>query len=364
MNRLCKEGSGRLPGPWLRRLGAAALLVAFAAGAAAASIFEDIPYKPPVSKNEDFQCGMTYFPTDRMFKPDSKQYENIDRILATGTEWVALVPVWYQRDKRATAITPDSEKTASDRAVRAVIRYLHEKGAKVLLKPYIDSDDGTWRADFEPTSTAAWFNNYRRFMNHYADMAAEEGVELLCVGVEYKWCDTNEYDYWEAVIDAVRGRYDGELTYAAHWKNYRNVCLWDLVDYIGVDTYFPLSEKDDVSLSALVKTWDYHLGRMENWRWDARQSDKQVILTEVGYQSRPECWKKPAFTAEKRADARAQEICYKALFMAAPKRPWLHGIYIWCWDNWSPNSGGAKDNTWTPKGKPAETVLTEYYKSY
>lgn len=346
------------------RLGAAALLAALAAGAAAASIFQDIPYKPPVSKNDAFQCGMTYFPTDRMLEPGSKQYENIDRMLATGTEWVALVPVWYQRDKRATAIAPDPDKTASDRAVRKVIRYLHEKGAKVMLKPYIDADDGTWRANFEPKSTAAWFNSYRRFLNHYADMAAEEDVELLCVGVEYKWCDTDEYDYWEAVIDSARSRYGGELAYAAHWKNYRDVCLWNLVDYVGVNTYFPLSDEDDVSLSELIKTWDYHLGRMESWRWDARLTDKQVILTEVGYQSRPECWKTPAFTSEKRADARAQEICYKALFMAAPKRPWLAGIYIWCWDNWSPNSGGPKDNKWTPKGKPAETVVSEYYKKY
>jgi hypothetical protein len=346
------------------RIGVPALLAALAASGAAAGAFEDIPYRPPVSENDDFQRGMTYFPVDRMLEPGSKQYENLDRMLATGTEWVALVTVWYQRDKSSTAIEPVRDKTASDRAVRAVIRYLHEKGAKVMLKPYVDSGDGTWRADFEPTSTAAWFNDYRRFITHYADLAAAEDVELLCVGVEYRWCDADEYDYWEAVIDAVRARYDGELTYAAHWKNYRDVCFWNLVDYVGVDTYFPLSEKDNVSLSALVKTWDYHMGRLETWRSDARLTDTQVILTEVGYQSRPQCWKTPAFTVDERADAKAQEICYKALFMAAPKRPWLRGIYVWCWDNWSPNSGGAEDNTWTPKGKPAETVLSEYYKSY
>ncbi|HUU57176.1 MAG TPA: hypothetical protein VMW93_07530 [bacterium] len=348
----------------VRRLGASALLVILAASGAGAWIVEDVPYRPAVSENKDFQRGMTYFPVDRMLAPGSKQYENIDRMLATGTEWVALVPVWYQRNKRSTLIAPDPDETASDRCVRTAIRYLHEKGARVMLKPYVDSGDGTWRANFEPTSTAAWFNSYRRFMNHYADMAAEEGVELLCVGCEYKWCDADEYDYWEVVIDAVRSRYDGELTYAAHWKNYRDVCLWNLVDYVGVNTYFPLSDEDDVSLSALVKTWDYQLGRIGGWRRDARLTDKQVILTEVGYQSRPACWKTPGLTMDERADAKAQDICYKALLMTAPGRSWLRGIYIWCWDNWSPNSGGAKDNTWTPKGKPAETVLSDSYKSY
>ena len=348
----------------VRRLGASALLAILAAHGPAAAIFEDIPYRPAVSANGDFQRGITYFPVDRMLEPGSKQYENIDRMLATGAEWVALVPVWYQRDKRSTAIAPDADKTASDRCVRTAIRYLHEKGARVMLKPHVDSRDGAGRANFEPTSTAAWFNSYRGFINHFADMAAEEGVELLCVGCEYEWCDTDEYDYWEVIVDAVRSRYDGELTYAAHWKNYRDVCLWNLVDYVGVNTYFPLSDKDDPSLSALVKTWDYQLGRIGGWRGDARLTGKQVILTEVGYQSRPACWKTPAFTEDERADAKAQDICYKALLMTAPARPWLRGIYIWCWDNWSPNSGGPGDNEWTPKGKPAETALSDYYKSY
>lgn len=347
-----------------KRLGARVLLAALAAGGADAAVFEDIPYRPVVSENRNFQRGMTYFPADWILEPGSNQYKNLDRMLATGVEWVALVAVWYQRDKRATAIAPAEEKTVSDRAVRATIRYLHDRGAKVMLKPYVDSHDGTWRANFEPRSTAGWFNSYRRFINHYADIATEEGVELLCVGCEYKWCDTDECDYWEAVIDGVRSRYDGELTYAASWKNYREVCFWDLLDYVGVDAYFPLSEKNDAELSALVKTWDYQLGRLGSWRRNVRLTDKQVLLTEVGYQSRPASWKTPSFTKEELADARAQEICYKALFMTAPARSWLRGIYIWAWDHWSPDSGGPKDNTWTPKGKLAETVLTEYYNSY
>jgi hypothetical protein len=336
------------------------MLAAYGAGA---GTFEDVPYKAAPPENKDFQRGISYFPVDRMLSPGANQYENIDRMLATGAEWVELVVVWYQRDKRSTLVAPAKEKTASDRCVRTAVRYLHDKGAKVMLKPYVDSDDGVWRGDFEPVSTAAWFNSYRRFMNHYAELAATEDVELLCVGCEYKWCDAAEYERWADVISAVRSRYDGELTYSAHWRNYRDVSFWEMVDYVGIDAYFPLSDKGDVSLSALAATWNEQLSGIESWRRTARRDDKQVILTEVGWQSRPACWKTPAFTKDDRPDAKAQEICYKALFMTAPARPWLCGIYMWCWDNWSPNSGGAKDNTWTPKGKPAETVLTDFYKS-
>jgi hypothetical protein len=349
-----------------RFIAASALaLVVAAGGAGVAGAFEDIPYKPVISDNPAFQRGMTYFPCKEPLSSLPKQAENLERMLAAGVAWVALVPVWYQQTRTSTLIAPDPGETASDESVRQVIRYLHQKGAKVMLKPYVDSKDGVWRAHFEPAGVTAWFNSYRRFINHYADMAAAEDVEMLCVGVEYMWCDEDEYERWLDAVDAVRSRYRGELTYAAHWGNYRRVCLWDLVDYVGIDAYYPLSDEENATLSALVKGWRDPLDNVESWRYSARLADKEVIFTEVGYQSRPACWITPAITKSDETDVRAQEICYKSLFMAAPARRWLRGIYIWCWDEWDPDTGGGpNDNNWTPKRKPAEAVLSDYYNSY
>lgn len=349
-----------------RFLVAAALAATVAAcGAGVAAAFDDIPYQPVVSENPAFQRGITYFPRQEPLSSLPGQVKNLERMLAAGVEWVALVPVWYQRTRTSTLIAPDPAKTASDESVREVIRYLHRKGAKVMLKPYVDSEDGVWRAHFEPAGVDAWFNSYRRFINHYADMAAAEDVEMLCLGVEYMWCDEDEYERWSDVADAVRSRYGGELTYTAHWGNYQKVCLWALVDYVGIGAYYSLSKGEDAALSALVKGWREPLDNIESWRHRARLADKEVIFTEVGYQSRPACWVTPGDTQSDETDARAQEICYKSLFMTAPARGWLRGIYIWCWDQWDPDRGGGpNDNNWTPKGKAAETVLSNYYHSY
>lgn len=346
------------------RLFVVAAACAACGGAAVAGTYEDIPYKPVVSANPAFQRGITYFPVKAPLSELPGQKKNLERMLATGVDWVALVAVWYQQSRTSTLIGPDPKETASDESVREVIRFLHAKGAKVMLKPYVNSHDGVWRATFEPKNVDTWFSSYRRFINHYAEMAAEEDVEMLCVGVEYSWCDRRNRDQWLDVVDAVRSRYDGPLTYAAHWRVYQDVCFWDAVDYVGVDAYFPLSKKDDVGLSTLVKAWEGPLNKMGSWRYRARLTDKEVIFTEVGYQSRPGCWKTPGVTKSDEVDTDAQALCYKALFMAAPARRWLRGIYIWSWDRWGVNAGGPKNNKWTPKRKPAETVLSDYYNSY
>ncbi|HUV87895.1 MAG TPA: hypothetical protein VMX79_12380 [bacterium] len=351
-------------------MGRVKILVALALAAASASdgvagAFEDIPYEPVISENPAFLRGMTYFPRKEPLSALPNQAKNLDLMLATGVEWVALVPVWYQQTRTSTLIGPAKGKTAPDESVRQVIRYLHAKGAKVMLKPYVDSHDGVWRANFEPKNADTWFSSYRRFVNHYAEMAADEDVEMLCVGVEYSWCDKNRREQWLDVIDSARARYGGPLTYAAHWRVYQDVCFWDAVDYVGVNAYFALSKKDDVGLSTMVKAWAGPLDEMGSWRYRARLTDKEVIFTEVGYRSLPLCWKKGIVTETDEVDTKAQEVCYKALFMTAPGRRWLRGIFIWCWDNWSPDAGGGPDNNnWTPKRKPAEKVLSDYYHSY
>ena len=343
---------------------AVAAACAVCGGAAVAGTYEDIPYKPAVSANPAFQCGMTYFPVKEPLSEIPGQKKNLERMLAAGVEWVALVAVWYQQSRTSTLIGPDPNQTASDESVREVIRFLHAKGAKVMLKPYVNSHDHVWRANFEPKNVDTWFNSYRRFVNHYAEMAADEDVEMLCVGVEYSWCDRNQREQWLDVIDSARSRYDGPLTYAAHWRIYQDVCFWDAVDYVGVNAYFPLTKKEDVGLSTMVKAWKAPLDAMGSWRYRARLTDKEIIFTEVGYRSLPLCWKKGIETDTDEVDTKAQEVCYKALLMAAPARPWLRGIYIWSWDHWSVNAGGPENNNWTPKGKPAETVLSDYYNSY
>ena len=321
-----------------------------------------------VSDNPYFQRGGSYVPFDAEVMMGPASDESILQIIDAGADWVALVPIWYQDTKTSTDIAPDPKATPTDESVRRAIQYFHHYGVHVMLKPYVDSRDGTWRAEFEPDDWDAWFESYRAFIWHYAEMAEEENVELFCVGCEYKSSDSDaaRHEDWAETIAGVRERYDGELTYAADWSNYWTVTFWRSVNYVGIDAYFPLYEGDDAGVGDLVGGWEKELDRIDDWLLESGLVGKMVIFTEVGYRSVPECWRRPADSSGGAVDLEAQKMCYAALFATAPARPWFQGIFIWWWDNPSTEDwgGGADDSGYTPNGKPAGELLKRYYNSY
>jgi hypothetical protein len=48
---------------------------------------------------------------------------------------------------------------------------------------------------------------------------------------------------WRRVIAAVRGVTSARLTYAANFDAYQRVAFWDALDAIGIQAYFPLTDK-------------------------------------------------------------------------------------------------------------------------
>ena len=213
---------------------------------------------PSTPRNLNFRRGMTYAPFSTDLLEDNDEYENIDDMLSLGVDWVSVVPIWHQENKTSTDIFSSFEESPSDKGIEKFIKYLHSKNVEVMLKPYVDALDDTWRAEFEPSSWDDWFDSYQDFIYHYTKMADEEDVEMFCVGCEYKSSDVNEYDNWEDTIKGIKKRYSGPITYAADWSNYYDVCFWELLDYIGIDAYFPLYEGDNPELSDLIEAGKMH----------------------------------------------------------------------------------------------------------
>ena len=63
---------------------------------------------------------------------------------------------------------------------------------------------------------------------------------------------------------------------------------------------------------------------------------------------------------EPTVDAECQERCYRAAFDVLWGQPWLAGTYIWKWFTDSRNESGPTD--YPPSGKPAEAVMSGYYR--
>jgi hypothetical protein len=211
------------------------------------------------SEDTTFQKGMA-FPTWIAGQYCTAPSGESLRILAqtTCTEYVQLVPSWYQEDRFSNAMHPDYEgMTARMDCLRHAIHTARNFGLKVMLKPHVDASSGDWRGTFQPENPEAWFSNYTEMTKTFAQLAQEEKVDIFSVGCEFVELTSSDYTLaWKELIQEVWEVYDGPLIYAANWgRESQQVEFWDALDFIGIDAYFELTDKADPTMDELLEAW-------------------------------------------------------------------------------------------------------------
>mgnify|MGYP006410160903 FL=1 len=283
-----------------------------------------------------------------------------------GVEWIALNPFGYQHSVTSTDISFRSDPP--DEHLADGISQAHDLGLKVMLKPHIwlrQQGNDDWRGTIgfaTEADWAQWFANYERFILHYARVAAETDVEIFCIGVELSRTVTERPDEWRQLIARIREIYPGPLTYAANWwQDYDVVSFWRELDYIGVNAFFPVTaEGAETNLTALRVGSTRIADQIEVVQ---RRTGKPVLLTEIGFRSvrgstvRPWEWPRRDDGA---IDLHLQQRAYQAVLESFWSRDWFYGLYWWKWHA-AMDRGGARNNGFTPRGKPAEQVITDWF---
>lgn len=295
--------------------------------------------------------------------------QSLDDAAAIGVDHVAVNVWWFQENISATTIAADfGLYSASDASVRSVIDAIHSRGMDVMLKPLVDlrNDPTHWRGQIAGGN--AWFwdaGGYGDFIYHFAELAADKNVEIFCVGTELVATAAQEAD-WRSVIAGVRGRYAGELTYAANHGGgavtAAAIAWWDALDYFGLDAYYPLTDKNDPTLAELQSAWAARGAAIEAWR-NGIDPAKDVVLTEVGYRSWDGANRWPyngADWGDTNVDEQEQADCYEALLSQLWEEGWLAGGYWWNWEV-DPTPTWEADNWYPLQGKPAQDVVAGYY---
>jgi len=340
-------------------------VLAAAALASAESLAEtsDVSAKTFVPK---WQKGMNYVTWDSERYASADSDASLKELAATGTEWVALIITWYQEKPYTTKIY-ETPKTPSDGSLVHVIDYLHRLGKKVMLKPHIDIESAPaagWRGEIACSTDIeweAWFRNYADFVFHYAALAEAHKVDIFCIGTELSGPATTRGQMWkEKIIAPVRKIYSGPLTYAANWDGeYKYVKFWDALDYIGIDAYFPLSDKEKPDFEEIKKGWEKWVKEMEEFQATV---GKPVIFPEVGYCSAQGAARRPweeVVTGE--VDLEQQKECYQALFETFWQKKWFYGMYWWRWGT-DVRFGGPSNKGYSPQNKPTLDVIKRWYK--
>jgi len=313
-----------------------------------------------------FQKGIAFTGYDRNSYVGEGARLALRELAATNADWVQILVTAYQDTRSSTVIDRAGEETPTDASLVDIIRYAKELGLKVFLKPHIDlrQEPTHWRGEigqgFSEADWAAWFSSYREFIVHYAGLAETLGADMFSAGCELNRTVAREAD-WRLTIAAIRGIYHGPLTYADDQveSNPDAVVWWDAVDLIGMDAYPTLTDEVNPSVVDFRAGWIRYLEKLHGLqkRWG-----KNVIITEIGYRSilggaqNPWDWQRRG-----PVDLEVQANAYQAGLQNILGRGWLQGVYWWQWMP-DPEDGGVADTGYSPHGKPAEQVLTAFYK--
>lgn len=281
--------------------------------------------------------------------------ETIVELADTGAEWVTLVPTWYQTAPESSIVYPERPgRTATDEALIAAITSSRGLGLQVMLKPHVDVTDGGSRLRIDPADHEQWFDSYGQVIVAYARLAQEHDVSQFVVGTELAGI-SDETDLWRDLIESVRQVYSGPLTYAANHDEYLGVRFWDVLDFVGVDAYFPLADEPTSDATTLVEAWEPIVADLREL---SGETGRSIVFTEVGYPSQDGAVTAP-FDPHRSTvvSAEEQDAALRAMLAAFEDQPWFGGFHWWMW--FEESSEEAHALGYSPQGKPSEATLRD-----
>jgi hypothetical protein len=336
--------------------------------------------KPPDETNESVSIkNVEYFEKQRgvcwVAGPNPISEKDFLPLVKANVKWINQTPFAFQKDLADPNLVFFTEKHVwwgeRDEGIRITTKLANKFGIKTMLKPHIwlhRSSTGGWRAEIameNEESWQQWFDNYRKFILHHAALAQANKIEIFCIGTELYLTIRHREADWRKLIKDVREIYHGKITYAANWhKEFEEVKFWDQLDFIGIQAYFPLSNKNYPQLKELIEGWQPHIRKIEEVQ---KRYQKSVIFTELGYKSventasKPWEWIRPFTGNPNQADLKLQANCYEAFFQSLWEKKWFNGVYFWKWFPEVDRSGGRKNRDFSPQDKPAEKILAKWF---
>jgi len=300
---------------------------------------------------------------------------SLELLAETGTEWIALCVDQRVETKRSMEIRSNYNRNVSDIELIEFIKFVHEKGMKVCLKPMINCNDHSWRAEInffdDAGSWAKYFYEYTGFICHFAELAEYTGCEMLCLGCEMLGMEKQE-KHWRELIAEVRKIYGGPLVYNTNHGHENDAAWYDALDYLGTSAYFRMHKKDgksgeyfqplmDLDKEDMLASWREVRDDMKNW---SEKLGKKVIFMEIGCRSARGCACQPwDFKMQHLPfDEEEQALFYESCMEVFEKEDFFAGFFWWDWSAFvSEENVRPGDTGFGIYGKKAAKVLSEFY---
>ena len=280
------------------------------------------------------------------------------------------IDVWWDVDKENSSTVHPGSITASDADLALAIQRVKTAGMKVMFEPKVwcpSCQPMHWRGILKPKDRQAWFESYRKMINHYADLAQQAGVDVYFIGSEMNSLQ-DATDEWQRIATEARQRFKGRIAYEVNWDVWDQVKFWDSVDIVSVSAYFPISDAERPTVEELKAGWQASRTKAfkghtwaKNMATLARTTGKQVLFGEVGYLSSTYGARKPYDEGQRfEPDEQVQANAYQAVLETFERESWWMGVVWW---EWVPQTGSdpATTMSYSPRDKQAEKLMAAWY---
>lgn len=290
-------------------------------------------------------------------------------IVNINSNYAAIMPFGFIRrlDNPEIIYNTDRQWFGETRlGAKQYIDELRKADIKIMLKPQIWVWRGEFTGEIMMNSEENWKRlemSYTNFIMAYAELAQQVDAEIFCIGTELELFIKFRPEYWTDLITKIRSVYNGQLTYAANWDEFRRTPFWNQLDYIGIDAYFPVSDKRTPTVESCIEGWKKYKPIIKQI---SKENNRPVLFTEYGYRSVDFSGQKPWVFDRNMTNVNleAQNNTMQALYQTFWNEDWFAGGFIWKWFHKHDDVGGENNFMFTPQNKPVEQIIKDYYTRY
>jgi hypothetical protein len=322
----------------------------------------------------------------------------LENIARDGANWLILDPSWSYTRLSPPVLEPIPGHDLLWRDSTNIINQAQNLDLRVGLNPVPRFSTATseWWAEAPRDFSwwVSWFDNYRSFALHHANLAAISGAEILILGGEWMTpalpggtladgslsgvpVDANER--YETLIKEIREQFNGTIAWSLpHPEGLKNLPQFlNYVDHLVVLWSAPLG-KEAQSSNKELRTEAEHIITTDIYAlwltWKPDTKDKSIIIN-IAYPSASgvltgclpdpiiECLSPRSlnFPAPDypliELDMKAQSRAYDAVLTAINSQDWIKGVIS---SGYYPPTI-LHDKSTSIQGKPAEEVLGSWY---
>lgn len=297
---------------------------------------------------------------------DTINESHLKPIIKASANYIALMPFGFIKNLSSPKVNFNGKRQWRGETKGGIKQYasiIKKENIKLMVKPQIWVWHGYYTGDIIMDSEENWKileDSYEDFIISYAKVAEELKAQVFCIGTELEEFVMNRPQYWKGLIQKVKKVYTGKLTYAANWDEFKRVSFWNELDFIGVDAYFPLSDKKTPTIADFEAGWKPHKIQIKQIQ---EKYKKPILFTEFGYRSVDYTGKEPwdSNKVEGNINLEAQKNATQAIYNQFWKEDWFAGGFLWKWFHNHTEVGGENNNRFTPQNKPTEKLIRQLY---